>query len=274
MMSATNISYAAGGRKILQDLSCTLEPGRLTVVLGANGAGKSTLLKILAGEIKPSSGQLHFNGKEYAKISAIDFACRRAVLTQHYTISLPFKCAEIVLMGRYPHFSNKPSAEDHRIVEAAMAEMQVEEFAGRYYHTLSGGEQQRVQMARVLAQLWPVAEAGAQKVMLLDEPVSSLDCLHQQKCLQTAKGMARAGFAVMAVLHDLNLAAQYADNILLLRKGRMIAAGETRSVLIPEAIKEAYDYEVEIIYHNDFDFPLIVPTVHKKQSFILTSKTA
>lgn len=274
MISATNIYYQAGGKKILQDVSCQLEAGKLTVVLGSNGAGKSSLLKILAGALKPAKGNLAFKGREYGKISPAAFAKERAVLTQHFGVNMPFKCHEIVLMGRYPHFASQPTEKDHHIVHEAMEEMHVHVFEDRYFHTLSGGEQQRVQMARVLCQLWPENDQDNKKFMLLDEPVSSMDCLYQQVCLQSAKKMAEKGFAVLVVLHDLNLAAQYADEVILMRKGRVIASGPGRSVLQASSIKEAYDYEVEVVYHDDFYFPLIIPAVHKKQAFIIQTKSA
>lgn len=274
MIRAGNITYLAGKQKILHDVSCFVEQGKVTVLLGSNGAGKSTLLKILAGALSPASGTLAWKGKPYSAISVAAFARERAVLTQQYGVSMPFRCSEIVLMGRYPHFTGNPSKQDLQIVEEAMRELQVDVFADRYFQSLSGGEQQRVQMARVLAQLWPAHENDTEKFMLLDEPVSSMDCLYQQKSLQTARRMAARGFAVLVVLHDLNLAAQYADEVILLRKGRLIASGDCKTVLQASLIREAYDYEVEVVYHDDFHFPLIVPAAHKKQTFLLQTKTA
>lgn len=273
MIRASNLSYAVGKQPILQEVNCLLEPGKLTVLLGSNGAGKSTLLKILAGSLSPVSGTVAWKGKPFSAIPVAAMARERAVLTQHYSVSMPFRCEEIVLMGRYPHFSGKPAAFDERVVAEAMELVQVTSLAGRYFQRLSGGEQQRVQLARVLAQLWPANERDTEKCMLLDEPVSSMDVLYQQKCLQTARQMAARGFAVVVVLHDLNLAAQFADEIILLRKGRVIATGDARAVLKADLIRQAYDYEVEVVYHENYPFPMIVPAL-SKNTFLIQTKIA
>ncbi|HVU57587.1 MAG TPA: heme ABC transporter ATP-binding protein [Puia sp.] len=266
MIRVDHISYRAGNRrrKILDDISCNILPGGVTVLLGANGAGKSTFLRILSGEQSPQSGKVWWNDRPLHAMAPAELAKRRAVLTQHATIDLPFTVEEIVLMGRYPHYGSKPSVRDKDIVMECLKEMQVAHLSGRAFPTLSGGEQQRVQMARVLAQL----EGAGDKILLLDEPTSNLDLLHQQLCLQKARQLSRKGHIVIVVLHDLNLAAQFADAILLLKQGRLLATGPTKAVLIPELIRQAYDMDIAVLYPEGYLFPIIVPATNKKQLYV------
>lgn len=269
MMQVHNISYRAGDRRILDDISFAIQPGHITVVLGPNGAGKSTLLRILSGELLPQEGYILFNGRHMHTLSAVQLARRRAVLTQQYAVNLPFSCEEVVMMGRYPHFGNTPSITDQHIVAAAMEDMQVMHLQGRPFHTLSGGEQQRVQVARILAQLWTQEQdPQQQKLLLLDEPTSSMDVLHQQLLLTKARQLAQQQYAVLIVLHDLNLAAQFADQVVLLRKGQLMAAGDVDTVLHPDPIREAYGIAVDIVRHDDYAFPVLVPAAHKRKGGI------
>lgn len=265
IITANNISYSIGNNPILHNLSFVLQPGEVTVVLGPNGAGKSTLLRILSGEQAATAGAVRLNDKDIAALSLSQLARCRAVLSQQYMLNLPFSCEEIVMMGRYPHFHNRPNAADHEIVQQCMQEMQVAQFTGRLYQTLSGGEQQRVQMARVLAQLRETGAADVTgKLLLLDEPTASLDCLHQQACLQKARELAGQGYTVAIILHDLNLAAQFADNIILLKNGRLVIQGAMQEVLQPGHIANAYEMEVETWHNDNYRFPVLVPASHKQ----------
>lgn len=268
-ITAQNISYSAGQQIILHNLSFTIQSGEVTVVLGANGAGKSTLLRILSGEQKPVTGQVLIDKQPLHSIPVAQLARYRGVLSQHYQLNLPFSCEEIVMMGRYPHFNGHPALTDKTIVQHCMKEMQVELFASRLYQTLSGGEQQRVQMARVLAQLY---ETGTHpvtgKLLLLDEPTASLDCQHQQACLRKARQLAQQGYTVVVILHDLNLAAQFGDTIILLKNGQLVRQGRMRNVLTPEYIAAAYDMEVEAWHHAAYDFPVLVPAEHKNTTIV------
>jgi iron complex transport system ATP-binding protein len=272
MITATNISYRAAGKTILHPMSFDLEPGAVTVLLGANGAGKSTLLRLLAGEIEPREGRVLFAQKPLKEYSPTELARKRAVLTQHYAVALPFTAEEIVMMGRYAYRGLSTAAGDREIVAGCMREMEAEAFSGRLFSTLSGGEQQRVQMARVLAQLHAPGEAR-DKLLLLDEPTSSLDYLQQQMTLLKARTLARRGYMVLIVLHDLNLAAQYADRILLLKEGYLIAEGRAADVLEPHLVGIAYDLDVEIITHEDYDFPILVPALHNQNRIVQANKT-
>lgn len=269
IITAKNISFSIGNKPILHNLSFVMQPGEVTVVLGPNGAGKSTLLRIFSGEQSATAGSVLMNDKDITSLSLSLLARSRAVLSQQYMLNLPFSCEEIVMMGRYPHFNNRPAKADHDIVEQCMQEMQVAQFTGRLYQTLSGGEQQRVQMARVLAQLREVNTADVNgKLLLLDEPTASLDCLHQQACLQKARELAKHGYTVVIILHDLNLAAQFADNIILLKSGRLVKQGPMQEVLQTDYIAHAYEMEVETWHNENYRFPVLVPASHKRTPII------
>ena len=277
IISARNISYRIGQRPILNKLNFDIQPGEVTVVLGQNGAGKSTFLKILSGEAKPTMGQVLLNNKDLHAIPVDKLATMRAVLSQQYAQALQFNCEEIVMMGRYPYFGAKPGIEDHRIVRESMEEMQVDHLRRRNYQALSGGEQQRVQMARVLSQLRGARSGSDWKhepqrgLLLLDEPTSSMDCLHQQLALSKAKELSTQGYTVVVILHDLNLAAQFADTILLLKQGCMVRSGHVREVLTAEYLTEAYNMEVDILEPEEYDFPILIPARHKNKPVLLRS---
>jgi iron complex transport system ATP-binding protein len=273
MIQLQQVYFKIGTKVILQDISAHLLSGQLTVLLGSNGAGKSTLLKLLAGDTKPSSGGLTINQQPLHHFSAKELAKCRAVLTQQYAISLPFSAKDVVMMGRYPYFTQSPSLEDEYIVQSCMQHMMVEGLSSRWFHTLSGGEQQRIQMARVLAQLYPLSDCD-KKILLLDEPTSSMDCLHQQLSLQKAKELALAGCTVVVVLHDLNLAAQFADQILLLKNGKLLASGNTSEVFQTELIQRAYDFQVDILHHPEYQYPIVLPSPLYNRHKMSTKKIA
>jgi iron complex transport system ATP-binding protein len=261
MIKTTNISYSIKGKPILQPMSFQAEDGEVTVLLGPNGAGKSTLLRILAGELMPDTGTIWLDNHGLADMSQEQLALKRAVLTQNYSVPLPFTCKEIVAMGRYPHVKSSTAANDNCIIEQCMQEMDVSPFTDRMFNTLSGGEQQRVQMARILAQLNDGNDDHA-KILLLDEPTASMDYLQQQLCLSKARELAGKGYTVVVVLHDLNLAAQYADKIMLLKQGYLLAEGRSREVLNSAMIGLTYDMDVDVIMHDDYAFPILVPALH------------
>ena len=242
-------------RLLLQNISFEAKVGELVVILGSNGAGKSSLLKCISREWQPQQGIVSWNNKPLTQWGEKELARQRAVLTQHYQISLPFSSEEIVMMGRYPYFKNSPAEIDRHTVMQCLRYTGIEHLQKRNYLTLSGGEQQRVQIARILAQLWD-GDSG-QKLMLLDEPVSALDIQYQHSVMQLAKKLSLRGYTVVAVLHDLNLALQYADKVLMMKKGRQVAFGDMR-VLNEHNIREVYEVDTEIIQHPDSKRRLVV----------------
>jgi iron complex transport system ATP-binding protein len=226
MLLARNISVAFGRRQVLHGVDLAVAPGAVTAVIGPNGSGKTTLVKAISGEIA-HSGSISLNGADMRSLKPWQVATQRAVLPQATTLSFPFTVREVVALGLVA--GGAGSGSD--LPEQALARVDLEGFAGRYYQDLSGGEQQRAQMARVLCQLWKPVENGAPRYLLLDEPVSSLDIRHQLVIMDIARAFAQAGGGVLAILHDLNLAAMYADHILVMREGRAHAFGPPTEVL-------------------------------------------
>ena len=154
MLTATNITYRVGSRELLSNVSADFPAGKLHLIVGPNGAGKSTLIKVLARLLSPNAGTVAYGNEDAAKVSELDLARRRAVLSQAVEVAFPLSVREIIMMGRYPHFASRPRAVDEAVVDELMDLVEVTDFAGRNYQTLSGGERQRVNFARVLAQLW------------------------------------------------------------------------------------------------------------------------
>nr|WP_068891672.1 heme ABC transporter ATP-binding protein [Pedobacter panaciterrae] len=242
MLIADSLTFEAGRRALVKDVSFSIRPGELLLILGANGAGKSTLLKMLSGEKTPTRGVVTLHNKEVAQYSPSLLALKRGVMNQQNVINMAFTVTEIVMMGRYPHYKNNPSRNDEEIIQQVMELTGVKDFSDRSYLTLSGGEQQRVQLARVLAQIWDVPNA----LLLMDEPVASLDLQYQQQTLAIAKMLTKRGFMVISILHDINLAAQYGDRILLLKNGRKWYDGTPAEVLSTKNIYEVFEIDSDV----------------------------
>lgn len=243
MVEAQNVGFRAGRRDLVSGVTARFEPGKLHLLIGANGAGKSTLVKVLSRLLKPAAGRVLYGGREIANASERDLARRRAVLSQAIEVAFPLTVREVVMMGRYPHFATRPSAHDVAIVAEVMSFFEVTEMADRSYPTLSGGEKQRVNFARVLAQVWQPLP-GQQRILFLDEPLTFLDIRHQIDFMKKVRSTVSAGdMVVIGVVHDLNLAARFADRLLLLNQGRMLAEGTSAEVLTPENIRIAFGIE-------------------------------
>lgn len=257
MIRAENISYNIGRKTLLQPTSVAFKPGLFHVIMGANGAGKSTLLKLLAKEIKPSAGRIYLNEKDLTGYSQTALATNRAVLSQHYHLAFAITVEEIVLMGRYPYFSTQPSQRDKQICNEAMALMDVEHLAERDYTTLSGGEAQKVQMSRVLAQIWNEEAAGA-KVLFLDEPVSHLDVKYQYQLLRIAKSQCEKGTMVIAILHDINLALQFADSFYFMKDGAIVHTLDEPHSLAPPVIEEVFSVSSSILQVPGKPIPVVI----------------
>lgn len=240
MIEAQDVTFRAGGRDLIDGVSGRFEPGLLHLVIGANGAGKSTFIKVMSRLLAPHRGRVLYGGHDVARETERDLARRRAVLSQAIEVAFPLTVREVVMMGRYPHFGARPSAADLAVVDEVMAFFDVESMGERSYPTLSGGEKQRVNFARVLAQVWRPLP-GAERVLFLDEPLTFLDIRHQIEFMKKVKETARAGdMVVVGVVHDLNLAARFADRLLLLAGGRVLAAGSQEDVLTPALVERAF----------------------------------
>ncbi|HWK58441.1 MAG TPA: heme ABC transporter ATP-binding protein [Parapedobacter sp.] len=257
MIAVKNIHYSAGQVKLLDDISFDVQPGELLAIIGANGAGKSTLLKLLCKEIRASAGTIYIREQPIDRYKIDHLAKFRAVLAQSNTLSISFKVHELVMMGRYPHFENNPTAIDLEIVRTVMEETGITSFADRDYNTLSGGEQQRVQLARVIAQIYDQPKG----LLFLDEPTNGLDLLYQQQILVLARNLADRGYCVVSILHDINFASRYADNVLMLKKGKRIAFGRPKDVVTCENIHQAFNIRVRLLNDDEFKCPLVIPSM-------------
>jgi iron complex transport system ATP-binding protein len=253
MLRAENLAVQRGPCTVLADINLELRPGEVLGVLGPNGAGKSTLLGALCGELQPSHGAVWLDQRRLQDWPGSERAQRLAVLPQTSTLNFAFRVEEVVGMGRLPHASGR--VRDAQIIEQALEAADALHLAGRSYLALSGGERQRVHLARVLAQLWP---GGEGQMLLLDEPTSMLDPLHQHTTLQATRAFVEQGAAVLVILHDLNLAARYCDRLLLLDRGRPHALGSPEQVLRAEPLQAVFGLEVLIQKHPERGHPLIV----------------
>jgi len=256
MIAVKELTYQVGKKYLLQQLSFEARAGELIAVLGANGAGKSTLLKLLCREINPSSGQIHYRGKNLQEYGLSALAKQRAVLSQQNTLSISFVVNELVMMGRYPHFDQVPAQHDINIVKKVMDETGITHLSGRDYNTLSGGEQQRVQLARVLAQVYDCPDA----CLFLDEPTNGLDLLYQQQMMELARRLANRGYCVICILHDINFASRFADQILMLKNGMKVAMGKPPEVINCENIHETFGINVKLMACEGYSCPLVIPS--------------
>ena len=236
MISASNVTVARSGRKLLDEVSIELLPGRFTVVIGPNGAGKSTLMKVLSGEMQPDRGEISYFGTSAHLHRPEDLAKRRAVLPQAVQLSFPFTALEIVRMGAVAQGAFQPTEQARR----ALTRVGLRGFEARPYPSLSGGEQQRVQFARALAQVPEPVLDGLARALFLDEPTASLDLGHQISVLEVARDFAAAGGIVLAILHDLNLAAEFADHLVVLDQGRVVDEGACLETVSDETIRGVY----------------------------------
>lgn len=241
-LALENVSLRRGGRTVLQDVRLELPTGALTALIGPNGAGKSSLLELASGTLQPIAGSVSLAGRLLEVWSPGELATKRAVLPQSSSLAFDFSVEEVVQLGRMPHWSSKQ--DDVRIAAAALERVGLSGFERRSYLELSGGERQRVQLARVLAQIW---EETPNRVLLLDEPTAALDLVHQHRTLALARRIAREGVAVAVVLHDLNLAAQYADRIALLDRGALVRVGTPEEVLRPPVLEPVFHIPVDVM---------------------------
>lgn len=242
MIETQNVCYEVGNTQILSGIDVTVKPGKLLAILGPNGSGKSTLMKVLSRTIDPHKGQVFLNGKELRDYSIEDLAKIRAVLSQSNPISFPFTAHEIVMMGRSPHMADRAAADSDQIVDEILVRLECEHLKDRLFFTLSGGEQQRIQFARVLAQVWDQKQA----YLFLDEPTSALDMKQQLNIVNLAKEFSTdRGFGVCLILHDLNLAKLYADDAVVLKNGQTVASGACGDVLTAEIVADAFDVPIE-----------------------------
>ena len=257
MLKAENINFSIGKKKILSNINLTFQPGEFNMILGPNGSGKSSFLKICCGEISHFEGGILYDDKNIRKIKKEELAKNRAVMSQLPELNFPLLVDEVVMMGRYPHFAFNPNKKDQAICDEVIEKMNLQAFKNRNYLTLSGGEKQRVQYARVLAQVWEKPVTGY-RYLFLDEPLTSLDINYQQEFLQLASEFARDNTLLVAVMHDINLAIQYADKLFFLKEGKVVAYGQPNEIVNEALIRNVYDVKASIIVNPVSNNPLVI----------------
>lgn len=250
MLKANNISVRIKDKTLLDQVSVQFQPGKLNLIIGPNGAGKSTLIKAISQQLRNYEGTVSYDGINAQDLSVKRLSQFRAVLSQNIDLAFPMKVWEVVMMGRYPHFTDSPKQKDHQAAREAMDLFNVTGMAERNYLTLSGGEKQRVHFARVLTQIWYPVE-GHTRYLLLDEPLTFLDVKHQFQFMHKLRDLLNSqDLAVVGVVHDLNLAARFGDFICLLNHGKLLAAGAKQEVLNKENIRKVFQLE-PVVYKDE-----------------------
>lgn len=255
MLEAQNISYAHRKFSILEGIDVSVNHGELLVIVGPNGAGKSTLLSVLANELGKKDESIFFKKKSFREWDDKELAHSKAKFSQNNSYDIPLTVNNVVMMGRYPYFNSTPRKIDEEAVIKAMQETDVNHLAQRDYNSLSGGEKQRVHLARVLTQLDNDVE---HTLVFLDEPLNNLDVLHQHRIMQTIKKFTQKGNTAIMILHDLNLAAQFADRVMLLKKGKIVSHDVPAKVFTRETISTVYNFPCTICPNPVNNNPLII----------------
>ena len=245
------VGFGYDGRPVLHDLSLELAAGRFTGLVGPNGAGKTTLLDLLAGLKKPGQGTVLFQGRDASAMGRLELARIIGLVPQEFRVNMPFTVRQVTAMGRHPHQDrfSRPGPEDEAAVEAALAALDLLDLADRPVTELSGGEKQRAAAARTLAQ--------DPEVFLLDEPTASLDIRHSLTVLKLIADLVARGRTAVAVMHDLNLAAAYCRELILLKNGRILAAGPTEKVLTRDNIAALYGVAAKVRYDDFVKAPTV-----------------
>jgi iron complex transport system ATP-binding protein len=252
LAAASAVRYEVGSAVLVGGIDLAVEPWEVVGLIGPNGAGKTTLLRLLAGDLLPSGGAVTLGGDATGDLDPSAAALLRSMLPGTSPGDVPFTAGSVVLLGRYPHRRDpdNSASTDRAAVADAMAKTDTSHLIERVYATLSGGEQTRVSLARVLAQQAPL--------MLLDEPTRALDLGHEELIMGVLRTEAEGGTGVVVVLHDLNAAAAYADRLVLLEEGRVRREGTPDEVLVPDVLSDVYRHRVEVIRHPFRPCPLVV----------------
>ncbi len=251
-IEARQLGYRVGRATLIESVDLTLAAGELVAVVGPNGAGKSTLLRVLAGDLRASAGRVMLADEPIERYDYDDLALRRAVFVQQTVRDIPFAVEAVVAMGRYPHQrrADNTAEDDRRSVAAALEKTETAHLADRVFATLSTGEQTRVSLARILAQDTPV--------LLLDEPTTALDVAHEERVMSELRKLADGRRAVLAILHDLNAAANYATRVVVVAGGAIRAVGTPAEVFQDALLSEVYRQPMRVVDHPFRDCPLVL----------------
>ncbi len=250
------LRVALGGTEILRGVDISLREGEFVGVIGPNGSGKSTLLKCIYRVIHPSHGAVYLDGRELQHYTVKESSRKMAVVAQHNYYNFDFSVRDVVIMGRAPHKKalERDNQQDFKIVEESLKEVGMEEFADRTFSTLSGGEQQRVILARALAQQTPC--------LILDEPTNHLDIKYQLQLLDIVKRLNRT---VISAIHDLNIAAMYCDKLFVVKNGEVTAFGTPSEILTSSFIKEIYEVDAEIVKDSTGIGHIVYQPAHRRR---------
>ncbi|WP_180901075.1 heme ABC transporter ATP-binding protein [Martelella soudanensis] len=258
MIEIRNMSVSLSGRPVLKDIALRARPGALSTICGPNGCGKTTTLKAIAGDLRPDQGVVEINGEPVAGLPPWRLAEMRGVLPQASNLAFPFTVAEVLRLGLSGR-SHRNGDGDRPVMAKALSAVDLDGFEGRFYQELSGGEQQRVQLARVLCQIEAPVADGKPHWLLLDEPVASLDILHQLAIMRLARDFCRAGGGVIAIMHDLNLTALFADHVVLMREGQVVAAGSPRDTITDDNLHAVFATRLSVSQKPKDDTPFVLP---------------
>ena len=252
LLEARNLGYAAGGTRIVAGVDLSVAPGEIVAVIGPNGAGKSTLIGMLAGDLRPAAGSIRLLGDELPQLDPLERALRRAVVPQHVPADVPFSVQSVVGMGRHPHQVTGTTSpdQDREAVVRALETFDLTDRRDLPFAALSGGEQRRTALARALAQDVPL--------LLLDEPAAALDIGHQEQVMRALRRWSDADRGVVAVLHDLNLAAAHADRIVVMHDGSSAAEGTPHGVLTAALLEAVYRHPMRVEPHPTRNCPIVI----------------
>ena len=257
MISVEQIKYSIGAKNILNNISIQFLPGTCNLIIGPNGSGKSTLIKLLSGELNNYDGRVMYNGADIKTFTKLRLAASRAVLSQQTELSFPMTVEEVVMLGRNPHFEFNPTKKDLEIVKEVINLLDLNSFILRNYQSLSGGEKQRVHYARVLAQIWE-SPNGEQRYLFLDEPLNNLDIYYQEHFLKMAVSLLNETTTLIGVVHDINIALRYADQLSFLKEGTIIKNGAPAKIVDAILIKEVFNVDAQIMAHPSSGKPVII----------------
>ncbi len=252
ILEGKSVEYRVGKISLVSDVNFRIKTGEFVAIVGPNGAGKSTLLRLMAGDLRPSEGQVSLGTERIEAFPYDDLALRRSILLQNRTADIPFTVGAVVAMGRHPHRMNPDNSSelDRQAVAAALERTETSHLTHRVFATLSSGEQTRVSLARILAQDAPI--------VLLDEPTTALDVVHEERMMAEFRTLASAGTAVVAVLHDLNAAAYYASRIVMIADGSVKTEGAADAVFTDDILTEVYGQPMRVVDHPFRDCPLVL----------------
>ncbi|WP_111669278.1 heme ABC transporter ATP-binding protein [Algoriphagus litoralis] len=267
MLQASKVHFCIKQRPIVEQISLEVNPGEILAILGPNGAGKSTFFKILSGDISCKHGSVKYNGKTITSLKAKDLASVRAVMPQHSQVNFPFTVQEVVELG----LISTQTKNSSQLINEVLNATNTDHLKDRIFNSLSGGEKQRVQLARALVQIWE--SKPFPRYLLLDEPSSSLDIAQQHAVLSILQKLKSRNIGILVILHELNLAAQYADKIALIKNGAITKIGTVEEVLDEKTLERAFDHPIQLL-KNPNTGRLFVASAAPFYSSLATSKLA